>query len=305
VHGHSDEPLEEIPPTGAAFQGVARRSRRTPAAVVVAGIAVLALALLTKATAPPSPTPSAGVAPVASAVVALGPSPVATTSSPTSTPSPTLGPPDHDPDATPFPAFLAAAAMVGQNELIPAGGTSVRFTMTVPSGWARAGEGMYVKDGGVAPAGMSISAWRPEEVLVYPCRWASGVIADPTLMRTPAGEVAALSGWWGQDPGGPPNSNASIAPIASRPRPSAIAGFPATTVDVLTLVGFDFSSCDGGQLVFWGTPDGSVRYGLGAGELQRLSVVELGGEVLVIDAASFPADLVELQSMVDSIAVEP
>jgi hypothetical protein len=65
-------------------------------------------------------------------------------------------------------------------------------------------------------------------------------------------------------------SNSTIAPISSRPRPMAIGGHPASYVEVLIPSVLDFSQCDADQLVLWESADGSVRYGLGPGEIDGL-----------------------------------
>ena len=61
---------------------------------------------------------------------------------------------------------------------------------------------------------------------------------------------------------------------------------PAWYVEVLVPSVFDFSQCDGGQLVLWQAVGGDVRYALGPGELDRLWVVEVDGTPIVVDAAS-------------------
>ena len=73
----------------------------------------------------------------------------------------------------------------------------------------------------------------------------------------------------------PFSSNATIAPIATKPRATTLGGHPAWYVEVLVPSVFDFGQCDGGQLVLWQTADGDVRYALGPGELDRLWVVDI------------------------------
>ena len=147
-------------------------------------------------------------------------------------------------------------------------------------------------------------------MFIFPCRWSNRDFADPRLMRTAAGQAQALSDWWGQDPNlAPFYSNSAIAPIAGKPRQSTIGGYPAWYVEVLIPSNFDFSQCDGGQVVLWETADGSVRYGLGPDEHNRLWVVDVDGQIVVIDAASslFPSaeDTDELQAVIDSVVISP
>ena len=137
-----------------------------------------------------------------------------------------------------------------------------------------------------ASVGLSISAWTVQHVNLFPCRWTTPAFSDELFERTAEGQAQALSAWWGQDPNAPFSSNATIAPIATKPRATTIGGYPAWYVEVLVPSVFDFSQCDGGQLVLWRTADGDVRYALGPGELDRLWVVDIHGTPIVIDAGS-------------------
>jgi hypothetical protein len=265
----------------------------------------LAVALLTKQPAPAAGVPTAGVTPprsLAEAVTSsVGPT-VATT------PSPTSGAPSRNPTVTAHPAFLAVPAEAGTTQLIPAGRTPVRLTISLPDGWQKASDAMYVKSIGMAPAGVSISVWHLLHVNFFPCRWATQVFADPPLMRTAEGQAEALSSWWGQDPFMLPYWNSKIAPIANKPRPATIQGYAAWYLEVLIPSVLDLTECDGGQLILWDTATGDARYSL-PGEIHRLWVVDVDGELMVIDAASFlattSADVTELQAVIDSVVIEP
>jgi hypothetical protein len=127
-------------------------------------------------------------------------------------------------------------------------------------------------------------------------------------MRTAEGQALALSSWWGQDPLMPPKSNAGIAPISSKPRAVTVLGRSAWAVEVLIPSGLDLAECDGGQLVLWEAADGTTRTCV-PGQLDRLLVVEIGGEVIVVDAASSSstseADVSELDAVVESVVIEP
>ncbi len=290
---------------GAALQVVAHRGRRTPVAIAVAAIAVLAAALLTKSPAPTANVPTASVAP--------GQSPAGppTSSRPivAIVAAPTPGAPGRNPAVTPHPTFRTVAASAGLTPLIPAGSTPVRLTISLPGGWAKAGGAMYVKANGAAPAVLSISAWSLRDVNTFPCRWSAQAFADPLLMRTAQGQAEALSSWWGQDPRMPPLSNSRIAPLASEPRPTTVLGYPAWSLDVLIPSDLDLGECDGGQLVLWEAANGEVRSDEAPGEINRLCVVDVHGEPIVIDAAAFltssAADVAELQAVVDSLAIVP
>jgi hypothetical protein len=306
VHQRLPDHVEKGASEGAAFRAVAQSSRRTPAAIALAAIGVLAFALLTRQPAPPPSVPTAGVAPLPPPAEAVT-SPVGPVVAPAA--SPTSGAPTRNPTVTPHPRFFAVQVEAGATELIPAGPTPVRLAISLPDGWAKASDAMYVKANGVAPAGISIGAWHLQHVNVFPCRWATNAFADGPLMRSAEGQAQALSGWWGQDPGAGPYGNSGLAPIASKREPTTIGGYSAWYVEVLIPSYLDQAECDGGQVVLWDTASGDVRYGLGSRELNRLWVVDVQGEIIVIDAASFlptpEADVTELQAVIDSVIIEP
>ena len=222
--------------------------------------------------------------------------------------SPSL-PPARDPAANPYPTFVAVPVGAGPTRIAPAGLTSVGVTANLPRGWERATPAMYVTHKGIASIGMSISAWVLLHVNLFPCRWATPSFSDELFDHTAEGQAQALSAWWGQDADAPFSSNESIAPIATRPRSTSIAGHPAWYVELLVPSVFDFTECDGGQLVLWQAPNGDVRYAFGPGEFDRLWVVDVDGRLIVIDAGSSllasSADQAELQGIIDSITFTP
>lgn len=302
----SSDPAGDGVPHQVEFSGSARRSRRGPAAVVLATIALVGLALLTKqatsVVTAPAPSAVAQASPAAADAASLSPNAIPTTSDPAS-------PPARDPTARPHPTFVAVPARAGTNRLVPAGSSPVSLEVTLPDGWARASAAMYVTSKSVASVGLSIGAWTVQHVNLFPCRWATPAFSDELFDHTAAGQAQALGAWWGQDPNAPVSSNATIAPIATTPRATTLGGHPAWYVEVLVPSVFDFSQCDGGQLVLWQTADGDVRYALGPGELDRLWVVDVGDTPVVVDASlpvtASSADEAALQRVIDSIAIKP
>jgi hypothetical protein len=274
--------------------------------VVLATIAFLVVALLTKQATSVVSVPVASIAAVASRAAPAPPSPIP---SATPTASDAAGPPARDPTANPYPTFVAVPAAAGATRLVPAGSAPVSVEVTLPDGWARANSAMYVSPTSTASVAQSISAWTIRHVNLFPCRWTTPAFSDVLFDRTAEGQAQALAAWWGQDPNAPFSSNATIAPIATKPRATTLGGYPAWYVEVLVPSVFDFSQCDGGQLVLWQTADGDVRYALGPGELDRLWVVDVGGTPIVVDASlpvmASSADEAALQRIVDSIAVKP
>jgi hypothetical protein len=296
--------MEKRASDGAAFQGAPQPSRRTPVAIAILAVAVMAVALLTKQPAPAASVSIASVAPrQPPAAIDSSPAPAVSTTS-----SPSSGAPSRNPTITPHPTRAAVAAHAGTTQLVPAGLTPVRLTISLPDGWQKASDAMYVKSRQAAPADLSIGAWSLQHVNTFPCRWAAGAFADGALMRTAEGQAEALSAWWGQDPGRLPYWNSKIAPLATKRQPAKIQGYAAWQLEVLIPGGLDLTECDGGQLILWDTATGDVRTSV-PGELHRLWVVGVDGHLIVIDAASSlvttSSDAAELQSVVDSIVIEP
>jgi hypothetical protein len=272
--------------------------------VAVAAIAVFGVGLVTKqiATATSSPTQDSRAQHSADPVV----SPSAEALAPP--PSPTPAPPALNPTATPYPAVAGVPARAGTTSLISAGGIPITMSIDLPAGWEKASDAMYLRPD-VTPVPLSIGAWRLLHVNTFPCRWSAGVYADASSLDTAEGEALALSSWWGQDPGDPPLSNAGIAPLASKPLQTTLAGHAAWSVDVLVPTAIDLTQCDGGQLVLWDSSTAGARYALGPSEVNRLWVVDLTTGPIVIDAglslAASGSQKAELQAIVDSIVIAP
>jgi hypothetical protein len=302
--GEPPDPTEDGLAGEAAFRAVTQRRWRGPAAVAVAALAFVGFALLTKQLIATAGTPVEGASPssslgvTATAIAQAAPASVSAS-----------GPPARDPTARPYPTFVRVRVRAGTAHLIP-GPTPVGVTVNLPTGWEAAGPSMYLKRASAGPVGLSIGAYSIQHVNTFPCRWASPVYTDTAYPHTAAGLALALSAFWGQDPDQAPFfSNSTIAPISSRPRPTAIGSHPAWYVEVLIPSVLDFNQCDADQLVLWESADGSVRYALGPGEIDRLWVVDLDGAPVVIDAAmpllALPSDRGELQAIVDSVRIEP
>jgi len=292
----------------ASFKAVTQRRRRGPAVVAVAALAFVGFALLTKELIATAGAPVLSATPASSlGVIARATAPAFAQAAPAAVSA--SGPPAQDPTARRYPTLAGVSVNAGTTHLIP-GPTPVGVTINLPMGWQAAGPSMYLKRASAGPVGLSIGAYSIQHVNTFPCRWASQAYTDTAYPHTTAGLALALSAFWGQDPNQVPFfSNSTIAPISSRPRPTAIGGRSASYVEVLIPSVLDFSQCDADQLVLWESADGSVRYGLGPGEIDRLWVVDMDGAPVVIDAAmpllASLSDRAELQAIVDSVRIEP
>jgi hypothetical protein len=284
-----------------AFAGVPQRGRRSPVVlIVIAAMAVAAFALATK----PASTPVRSTASAAPIQSAAGPD---TSSGPAvvveAAPQGSVIPPALNPKATPYPPL---AGVPSRSATVPIARVG-HIAFALPAGWQQGSDAMYLRPG--TPVPLSIGAWRIRHVNIYPCRWSAGAYADLSDPNRAEGVARALSSWWGQDPGMPPFSNSGIAPLASKPVPTTLLGYPAWYVEVLIPTDIDFSQCDGGQLVLWDSSDANARYSLGPSEVNRIWVVDVDRGPIVIDAGlslrASGSQKAELQAIVNSALIEP
>jgi hypothetical protein len=300
--------VDDRRPGEAALTTVTMRRRRGPIAVAAVLISFVGLAVLVKDVAPgpalPTPTPGPHAA--------VGVASFAPTALPTASPgaSPPTDPPSRDPTVTPHPTLAFVPTPAGKTDLVPAGLTAARLTVTLPVDWQQASASLFVKPDGTEPVGLSIGAYSVAHVNTFPCRWATGAYTDTAYPRTAEGQALSLSAFWGQDPNSTPFfSNSTIAPIATKPVQATIGDAPAWALQILIPSVLDFTNCDAGQVVLWETADGGVRLGRGPGEIDRLWVMDAAGGPIVIDAAlpllASPSQEAQLQAVVDSISVGP
>jgi hypothetical protein len=182
-----------------------------------------------------------------------------------------------------------------------AGGTDYApFDVTVPDGWSSVDGWALNGPAGQAGPPVSIAFWNVDDVYGHPCQW-DGTLSDPG----PGVEelVAALVQVPGRDP---------TEPIAVE-----IDGRPGMYLEwsVPEDIAFDedgnFPDCDDdgeGHFDFrsWtGTGWASTRYQQGPGQIDRLWVLDMDGQRLVIDGFSMPGatdeEIAEMVGVVQSI----
>jgi len=290
----------------AAFRAVTQRRRRGPAAVAVAAIAFVGFALVTRELTPAAGAPEARPSSSLGALASVAATATAQAAADAVSAS---APPARDPTARPYPTLVGVSVPAGRTRLIP-DPTPIGVTVNLPRGWDAAGPNTYVKPASAGQVGLSIGAYTIQHVNTFPCRWASQAYTDTAYPHTAAGLASALSAFWGQDPNQVPFfSNSTIAPISTRPRVVTIGGRSALYVEVLIPSVLDFRQCDADQFVLWESADGSVRYAMGPGEIDRLWVVEMPGAPVVVDAVlpvlASASDTTALQAIIDSVRIGP
>lgn len=174
---------------------------------------------------------------------------------------------------------------------------SPRFavTVTLPAGWSGLDGWMLRRNGGVdSREGVAVALWgAPAFVYGDSCRWAdSAVEAEPTVDFI----ADALA--------------AQATRVASPPGELVAGDHRGLELELSVPDDVDIAQCDvyEGTSYFqsWASADGgTARYHQGPGQRDRIRLVDVDGELLIIDAATWPelpADLeAELLMVLDSM----
>jgi hypothetical protein len=136
---------------------------------------------------------------------------------------------------------------------------------------------------------MAITFWGVTEIYRHPCRW-----LGPTI--TPGPTVADLA------------TALQSIPIrnASEPEPVKVGGFDGLYMQWSVPDEVDFDDCDEGFFESWrGDITGTDRYQQAPGQVDRLWILDIEGQRLVIDAFYLPGtpeeDRHEIDDIIDSI----
>lgn len=144
-----------------------------------------------------------------------------------------------------------------------------------------------MKQGGGAPSGAAIGFFQVSELeLGYPCPQLWGVSAGTDA----AGFVRAMR-------------ELSLGPI--QPQETAVSGYPALYIEFTGPTPVE--RCD--DMTLWRTHGGGARGFFGDAELNRVWVVDVEGERLVVNTLHYPGtsaeDIAELEAIVESIRIRP
>ena len=246
-------------------------TRLAIAAAAIVVVAVLAIKFLPTTNIGPAATPAP------TPTVAPTPSP-----SPTPVPSPVALPTSGAVPAGTY--YIADPALTGVS----------RLTLTVPAGWTVAD--LIAKDAGT-PTEVMFTAWVVSDVFQDACKWDETKIVSLVGM-TPDQVVTAMA--------------AQKSRTASSPTSTTIDGYPAQQITLTVAPGLDTSTCTGGNLRYW--PGAGPDFSSGmccnlAGNIDTIYVLDVNGKRMVIVARHYPgsppADVAELQALVDSIQIAP
>jgi hypothetical protein len=167
-------------------------------------------------------------------------------------------------------------------------GFNVSFA--VPAGWSWDGRSL-TKGAADRPIAASISFYGgPVGVYEEPCHWSE---APAPLHQSVDELLASLGAQQGRDASAPVERNASSAGLAGR--------WAGKTIELSVPARLDLSTCHQGQFRSWG-PDARARINEGPGERDVVWAVDLEtGELLTIDAGTFPDTPPDLVAEVDGI----
>jgi hypothetical protein len=211
----------------------------------------------------------------------------------TETPQPTA-----TPTATPEPSSTPEGLPEGPFVLrSPVGGPSITVTIPAPGWSGEPDSGILVKnENSDPPDGAAMIGPFFGELYVYgdPCQWSTTLPGTPATTVDEA--VAALTAQASRD--------------ASAPVDITVDGYAGKSIILHVPDDAVFSECDEGKFASWaggGEPAsaGPSRYHQGPGQIDELWILDVNGELIVMDAmygAETPAEhLAELHAILESM----
>ena len=164
-----------------------------------------------------------------------------------------------------------------------------KIAITVPGGWSNY-DGWAVRKGRGLPESVFVTFWDVVGVYPTPCKWAGKALVQPG--RDVNGLASALAKQ--------PLRNAT-APTAT-----TLAGYRGKYLELSVPTGIEFDDCDEGYFESWtGKGWSSDRYQQKPGQVDRIWILDVDGQRLVVDASYLPEatgrDRAELERVVNSI----
>lgn len=217
------------------------------------------------------------------------------TAQPSATAQPTAAP---SPGAAEFPGISAQVA--SGTYFWPFGRDASTLTFTIPAEWTSVYSVANKHRGG--PAEIAFGPWIIANVYTDPCQW-QGSLLDPAVGPTVDDLATALVAQEGRN--------------ATAPTDVTLGGYPAKRIELSISADLDTATCDKGIIRTWVAPGedgadwpaGQEYYGPRSGQLNVTYIVDINGARLVFDTWHMPgtsaADLAELETIIESIQIEP
>lgn len=259
-------------------------------AVIAAAIAVMAVVAIrflpNSNIGPSAPSPTATPSRSLTQSASLLPNETPTS---TATPSSAVRLPDVGADVVPL---RAGSYYINESYYLGAIPNVNRLTFTLPDGWT--GKDPFIRKNGDGPGEVAFTEWVVTHVFDDACHW--GTLVDAGT--TPEDLMTVLAAQKGR--------------TASAVSDATVGGFAAKRIDLTVPADTDVSGCTGGILRYWPDPGPDLSGGLCCnrpGNTDVVYAVDVAGGRLVLVTRTYPsssaADKAELQSVMDSIQIEP
>jgi hypothetical protein len=215
------------------------------------------------------------------------------------------------PSPTPVPTAVPSSSLMPSTGKLDAGSyyidpvwtaTPVRFSFTVPAGWAT-NEGFVYKDRGATapsfapgsgPGDVTFTTWVVSHVYADACEWQGSMVDAGTTVDQLANLLVAQKGR-----------------VASAATDVTLGGVPAKRIELTNPADLDPTTCNSSVLRFWPDPGPDESGGLcctAAGSTDVVYVVAVDGTRLAVvvrhQADSSAADVAELEAIVASIKLD-
>lgn len=171
---------------------------------------------------------------------------------------------------------------------------ATRFIFTLPAGWAT--DDGFVTKHVDQPEAVELSTWVVSHVHSDSCLHTTETLVD--VGTSPDDLVSTLLTLKNR--------------VVSQPMDVTLGGFPAKRLELSVPADLDVSTCTFGAIKNWPDPGPDESGGLccgGPGHVDAVYVVDINGKALAVVArhlpGSSPGDLAELQTILDSIKIEP
>jgi hypothetical protein len=166
-----------------------------------------------------------------------------------------------------------------------------KIEITLPEGWFNY-DGWSVGKGQKLPQTVVVTFWDVAQVYPTPCDWKGKPMVNPGADAD--GLASALAGQ-------PLRS-------ATAPTDGELGGFRGKYLELSVPTDIDFDDCNVGYFESWtGNGWSSDRYQQSPGQVDRIWILDVDGQRLLVDASylpeATPQDRAELESVVDSIRV--
>ena len=205
------------------------------------------------------------------------------------------GPPSPSPSASSSSSASASGSATARQTLIVQAPFPADITLDVVDGWALWGDvgidgkGWYKVS--PDPPGIVFMVWTAQDVFATPCGTSTDAL-DPPIGDTVDDLADALV--------------AQPGTVVQADEPVTVDGYSGRFLDYTA--DYAVGDCDGGHLNRWTAVNGTRREALD-GERDRVWILDVDGQRIILDAADFPSTSpalrAELEAVIDTVRISP